>query len=222
VATVLPDSVAAQTVDSMLGSASAANLLTADPAAASGSEPASQRARPIRAAGSPGSRHRRRWLIAASALALLAVVIAGFIAWPANQSQSRYYVAADSNGEVVIDRGSLSSIYQQTGIRLAQVPLPDQQAVKTANVTGSLSDVQRTVAIIRAAVNACMQQYAALQAWAADVSRYRAAVAQARKDHKPTNGIASPGAQPPSAGSACASSEAFGIPASALSPSGNS
>ncbi len=222
VATVSPDSVAAQTVDSMLGPASAANLLTANPAAASGPEPATKRARPTRAAGSPGSRHRRRWLIAASALALLAAVIAGFIAWPANQSQSRYYVAADSNGEVVIDHGSLSSIYQRTGIPLDQVPSNYQQTVRTASSAGSLAQVQAAVASIRAAVQTCRQQYEALRNWAAAESAYQAEVALARRQRKPTTAIPKPGPQPASAEAACAPSEAFGIPASALSPSGNS
>ena len=79
---------------------------------------------------------------------LVAVVIGGgYIFWRVSQDQ--YYVAADSNGQVVIYRGinhsivgfSWSSPYQLTGIQLAQVPSNYQQTVKTAYSTGSLAQV---------------------------------------------------------------------------------
>jgi PPM family protein phosphatase len=190
------------------------------------------RARPRRARGTAG---RRRWPIVTTSLLVLAAVIigGGYIAW--RWSQNQYYVAVDSKGQVVIYRGinqriagmSLSSPYQLTAIPLAQVPSNDQQTVKTAYTSGSLSEVQRAVANIRSAVNACRDQYQALQNWVtADnaYARYQAEVAQAKRK-KPPAGIANlgpqpprPGPQPPGAGATCPSSQEFGIPASALVP----
>jgi hypothetical protein len=173
---------------------------------------------------------RRRWPIVTTALVvLLAVIIAGgYIAWRVSQNQ--YYVAVDSHGDVVIFRGineriigiNLSHPYQQTSIPLAQVPSNDQQTVRTAYASGSLAEVQKTVANIRSAVNLCRQQYTALRDWATAETRYQAELAQARNNHKSTKDIAKPPPQPPSAGAMCASSQAFGIPPSALRPSGSS
>jgi PPM family protein phosphatase len=193
-----------------------------------------RRARPQRAAEPTG---RRRWPIVTTALLVLVAVIVGggYIAW--RWSQNQYYVAADSKGQVVIYRGinqriagvSLSSPYQQTGIPLAQVPSNYQQTVKTAYASGSLGEVQRIVTNVRSAVNACRDQYQALQAWVtADnaYTKYLAEVAQAKRK-KPPAGIASlgpqppkPGPQPSGAATMCPSSQEFGIAASALAPAG--
>jgi hypothetical protein len=159
---------------------------------------------------------------------LAVVVVGGYIAWRVSQNQ--YYVAVDSHGDVVIFRGineriigiNLSHPYQQTSIPLAQVPSNDQQTVRTAYASGSLAEVQKTVANIRSAVNLCRQQYTALRDWATAETRYQAELAQARNNHKSTKDIAKPPPQPPSAGAMCASSQAFGIPPSALRPSGSS
>ncbi len=80
----------------------------------------SHRAQPRRSRGSP---RRRRWPIVTTALVvLLAVVIGGgYIFYRVSQGQ--YYVAADSNGQVVIYRGinqhiagfSWSSPYERPG-----------------------------------------------------------------------------------------------------------
>jgi protein phosphatase len=175
-------------------------------------------------------RGRRRWPIVTTALVVLLAVVAagGYIAWRVSQNQ--YYVAADAHGDVVIYRGinerilgvNLSSPYQVTSIPLSQVPSNDQQTVRTAYASGTLAEVRKTVDNIRSAVNACHQQYLKLRAWAASVDTNRKAVAQAKRNKKPTTGIPQPLPQPPSAGATCPPSEAFNIPASALSPSGNS
>jgi len=143
-------------------------------------------------------------------------------------SQEQYYVAADSSGQVVIYRGisqhiagfSWSSPYETTGIELSQVPSNYQQTVKTAYSTGSLTQVRSTVTNIRAAVYNCRNAYVALQNWATAVNKYNTLVAQAQHQRKPINKIPKPPAQPAGAGAMCPSPAAFGIPASAVAPTG--
>jgi serine/threonine protein phosphatase PrpC len=175
---------------------------------------------------------RRRWPIVTTALVvLLAVVVGGgYIAWRVSQNQ--YYVAADSHGNVVIYRGinerilgvDLSSPYRATAITLAQVPSNYQQTVRTAYASGSLTEVQKTVDTIRSAVNQCKQQYTRLRDWAAAMGTYQAQLAQAKKNNnnKLPKNFPKPPPQPASAGATCASSQAFGIQAGALHPSGSS
>jgi PPM family protein phosphatase len=182
----------------------------------------SHRAQPKRARRSG----RRRWpIVTTSLVVLLAVIIGGgYIAW--RWTQDQYYVGADSKGNVVIYRGvnqriagiSLSRPYQQTGVKLAQVPSNDQQTVKTAYATGSLAEVQRTVSNVRAAVNQCKLTYTTLQDWVSRDNAYQAAVTQAKKQHKPTKGIVKPGPEPSRPAATCPQSAAFGIAASALVP----
>jgi len=194
------------------------------------------RAGPRRDPGAAGPAGRRRWpIVTTSLLVLVAVVVAGgYMAW--RWSQNQYYVAA-SKGQVVIYRGinqriagvSLSSPYQLTAIPLAQVPSNYQQTVTTAYASGSLSEVERIVANVRSAVNACRDQYQALQSWVtADntYTKYQAEVTQAKHKRPPT-GIASlgppppqPGPRPSGAAAMCPPSQEFGIPASALAPAG--
>ena len=180
----------------------------------------SHRAQPRRAMRSG----RRRWpIVTTSLVVLLAVVVgSGYIAW--RWSQDQYYVGADSKGEVVIYRGinekiaglNLSSPYQLTGIQLAQVPLNDEQTVKTAYASGSLAQVQRTVGNIRTAVAQCHLQYASLQTWVSQVKTYQRQVAQARLHKQSTKNIPQPGPQPPAPGGMCAPAAAFGIAAADL------
>ncbi len=179
----------------------------------------SHRAKPKRAA-----RARRRWpIVTTSLVVLLAVIIGGgYVAW--RWSQDQYYVGADSKGEVVIYRGvnqhiaglSLSTPYRQTGIMLDQVPLPDQQTLKATDAASSLSNAQAIVLTVSQAVSTCRAQYTALRSWVTQENGYQAAVALARKNHKPVNKIPKPGPQPPKATATCPSAQAFGIAASAL------
>jgi hypothetical protein len=182
----------------------------------------SLRAQPRRAART----HRRRWpIVTTSLVVLLAVIIGGgYVAW--RWSQDQYYVGADSKGEVVIYRGvnqrivgiSLSKPYEVTEIRLSQVPSPYQQTVTATDAASSLSDAQAIVTNVAAAVSTCKQQYTALESWATQENQYQAKLALAKKNKKKTKGITPPGQQPQKAGGMCPPSTAFGIAASALTP----
>ena len=171
----------------------------------------------------------RRRIVIVPLVALLVVVIGGGLsAWQWTQSQ--YYVGADSKGEVPIYRGvnqriagiSLSSPYQATGIRLAQVPTPYQQTLEATDAASNLSSARAIVANVRNAVNTCKQAYLDRQAWVASDNRYqayKAAVAEAARQHKkPPAAVANPGAEPPAAGPVCPPSTAFGIAATDLVP----
>jgi len=180
----------------------------------------SHRAQPRRAAKTS----RRRWpIVTTSLVVLLAVIIGGgYVAW--RWSQDQYYVGTDSKDQVVIYRGvneriagiNLSKPYQQTGIPLAQVPVSYQETVKGTDAASNLHDAKDIVGNIRTAVGICKEQYTALQSWVALDNTYQAAVTLARKNHKPTNKIVSPGPAPQKAGSNCPSPTAFGIAASAI------
>ncbi len=213
------EAVAEQGMPAAVRPASAADALTAGPARAIRPEPGSHRAQP--------ARHLRRRTVIASLAVLLAVIVGGgYLGW--QWSQGQYYVGADSQGEVVIYRGvnqqvagiSLSKPYQLTGIELAQVPSPYQQTVKATDAASSLGDAQAIVVNVRAAVDTCRQQYTALGDWVTKENAYLAAVAQARQEHKPANGIPGPGPRPPKAGATCPPPAAFGIAASAVTPPG--
>jgi hypothetical protein len=182
----------------------------------------SHRAQPSRSR--PG---RRRWPIVTAALVVLMAVVAvgGYLLVQSTQGQ---YYLADDNGQVVIYRGipdpakvfwvRLSHVYAQTGISLSQVPANDVHTVTTAYITGSLAQVQQAAANIRTAVDQCRSAYQAVQAWVVKENKYQAELRQAHASHKPVTGIHSPGADSPSAGPMCRSSQAFGIEPSSLSP----
>ena len=188
----------------------------------------SHRAQPRRA------RRRRHWpIVTTSLVVLLAVVIGGgYAAW--RWSQNQYYVGADSKGqEVLIYRGvnqhivgvSLSHRFQGTGIKLTQVPPSYQQTVKATDAASNLSGAQAIVANIRSAVATCQAGYTALQQWVIKDNAYQAALARARKQHKPAKDIAKdikaiPGpGQQPTRPPMCQPSTAFGIAPDALVPS---
>ncbi len=195
------------------------------------------------AGSGPGSgQGRRRWPIVTSALVVLVALVigGGYIFW--RMSQNQYYVAANGSGQVVMYRGinyhflgvNWSSPYQQTGIQLDQVPENYQQTVTTAASSGSQSQVSRTVANIRTAVDECRDAYTAQQDWVTKdntYSAYQAKVAAARRKH-PTGSIANLGPAPPnpgarplgddqrpsSTGGECPPPTAFDIPADTLTP----
>jgi hypothetical protein len=164
--------------------------------------------------------------VTTSLVVLLAVVIGGgYAAW--RWSQNQYYVGADSKGqEVLIYRGvnqhivgiSLSHRFHGTGIKLTQVPPSYQQTVKATDAASSLSSAQAIVANIRSAVATCQAGYTALQQWVVRDNAYQAALALARKQHKPPKGIKAPGQQP-TRPPMCQPSTAFGIAPAALVPS---
>jgi len=161
---------------------------------------------------------------------LLAVVAAGgYIAW--RWTQDQYYVGADAKGDVVIYRGinqkvagwNLSRPYQQTGIRLAQVPASEKQTVTTEYASGSLTQVRESVSTIRADVARCKNRYTSMQEWvprAQAYQAYQAALALASKQKKkPPASVPNPGPQPTRL-TGCPDSTEFGIaPADLAAPS---
>jgi PPM family protein phosphatase len=175
---------------------------------------------------SRGPRRRRRWPIVTTALVVLVAVVVGGMYIFLRVTQNQYYVAVDSKGEVVIYRGinyriagySLSSQYQRTGIQLTQVPSNYQQTVKSAYSTGNLTQVRQTVANISTAVANCRDAYTAQQNWVTAENKYNTEVTQARRLRKTTSTIPKPGPQPPGASPMCPPPQAFGIAASALTP----
>jgi PPM family protein phosphatase len=116
---------------------------------------------------------RRRWPLVTSILVVLLIVIVGgaYAAW--RYTQSQYYVGTDGQ-QVVIYRGvnqkvlgvNLSSVYQRTGIPIAQVPSSDRQAVRTTITSSSLTDAQKTVGTIRQAYQ-CQKYQSAYASWLA-------------------------------------------------------
>jgi hypothetical protein len=185
----------------------------------------SHRAQPRRTREAPATRSRRRWpIVTTSLVVLLAVIIGGgYIAW--RWSQDQYYVGADSQGQVVIYRGvnqrvagiSLSSPYQVTDIKLAQVPATYQGPVKATDPASSLHSAQAIVANVRNAVSGCLLQYTRLKDWVTAETSYLNAVTRAQQQHKPTKGIANQAGQKPSNPTGmCPPSTEYGIPAAAI------
>jgi hypothetical protein len=91
-----------------------------------------------------------------------------------------------------------------------------QQTLKAADAASSLTDARNIVGTVSNAVDACKQQYTALQSWVTQENAYQAQVALAQKNRKPTNKIRQPGQQPAKAGAMCPPSQAFGVEASAI------
>jgi PPM family protein phosphatase len=116
---------------------------------------------------------RRRWPVVTSILVILVLVVVGgvYAAW--RYTQGQYYVGTDGS-QVIIYRGinervlgmSLSSVYQRTGIRLAQVPANDLPQVRNTITADSLADAQKTVSNIRQTIT-CDNYDAAYARWQA-------------------------------------------------------
>jgi protein phosphatase len=178
----------------------------------------SHRAQPKRASRTG----RRRWPIVLTALVvLLAIIVGGGWLW----SQSQYYVAADSKGEVIIYRGvnlriagiSLSKPIEPTGIRLDQLPSSYQQTVKAVDLASGLADARGIVANLRTQAANCGHSYTALQTWVTKEKAYQASRAQKQK--KSTTSIPNPGPAPKVL-PGCPASRAFDIaPATLIAPS---
>jgi serine/threonine protein phosphatase PrpC len=179
----------------------------------------SHRAQPRRSRRPSG---RRRWpIVTASLLVLVAIIVGGgYIVLQLTQGQ--YYLTA-TNGQVVIYQGvnqqilwyKLYHVYQQTGIKLAQVPTNDQQTV-SSYPPGNLAHAQSSVANIRTAVSQCQQEYTQLKDWATKETSYLAKLA-ANKNRRPKVTIPNPGTAP-AVGPFCQPSQEFGIPPSDLTP----
>ncbi|MFT4214420.1 MAG: protein phosphatase 2C domain-containing protein [Microbacterium sp.] len=99
--------------------------------------------------------HRRRvwWIVG---LAAILAIIAGSLFAAYNWTQSRYFIGADDDS-VVIFRGiqqdlgplSLSSVYQDTDILLADLPLYQRLAVRDTISARSLADAEALVDTLR-------------------------------------------------------------------------
>jgi hypothetical protein len=179
--------------------------------------------------------------VTAVLVVLVAVVIGGgYIFYRVSQSQ--YYVAANSSGQVIIYRGVNYNIlgidwfspYQQTGLQLDQVPSDYQQTVKTADSSGSVAQVHQTLSNIDTAVTQCRVQYTTQELWVSRENAYRAyqaRLAAAERNHPGAGAVGvgpqppnpgpsqlAPGQRPSGTGGTCPPPEAFGIPASTLAP----
>jgi PPM family protein phosphatase len=168
---------------------------------------------------------RRRWPIVTTALVLLVVVVfgGGYVAW--RYTQGQYYVGEDTaTGQVAIFRGvnqdiagiSLSSLYQRTGIKLAQVPRDQVATIQATIPSSNLSDAQRTVTTIKDDVASCQNQYATLATWETKYKTYMAQVNIAKTDKKAKVTAPDPGQEPGPANVDCAPSTAFGIGTASL------
>ena len=141
----------------------------------------------------PHEHVRRRLPIVKSLLALLLIVVigAGYAAW--RYTQTQYYVGEDA-GHVAIFRGinqnvaglKLSSVYQQTPIPLAAVPVTDQGPIRSTIVASSLGHAQRIVGRIRSDYQACVTADAALKAYQATVSAYTTKLNDYKKKYHTT------------------------------------
>jgi PPM family protein phosphatase len=191
--------------------------------------------RQVTAHGDHGATHRdydedddfpwrkRRWPIVTAALALLAVLVlgGGYGFWRYNQGQ--YYVG-EQNGFVAIFRGtnqslagiSMSSLLQQTTLRVSQLTTSDQAAVTQTISQGSVTSAQQVINQLNSHAKDCQQQWQALATWQAKNVTYQADLASAARRKAKVAPQDNPGVEPSAADPDCAPAAAFGIPASAL------
>ncbi len=133
---------------------------------------------------------RRRLPIVKSLLALLLLVIigAGYAGW--RYAQAQYYVGEDA-GHVAIFRGinqnvaglKLSSVYQQTQIPLAGVPVTDQGLIRATISASSLAHAKSIVGHIRSDYQGCASANAALAAFRIKQRAYTTALNAYKKKH---------------------------------------
>jgi PPM family protein phosphatase len=159
---------------------------------------------------------RRRWPIVTTVLVVLVLLVAGglFAGW--RYVESQYYVDADG-GQVSIFRGvsqpiawmHFSSVYKRTGVRATEVPA----TLQLPTTSGTLAEAQKTVTTIQQTFT-CGQVTKQLQAWNAQDSKYRTALAAynklpaktRKKAHKP----APPAGQQPALPAYCPAAQGAG------------
>jgi hypothetical protein len=178
-----------------------------------------------------GEPHRRRRLpIVTSVLVIFVLVLIGGGIFGWRYIQSQYYVGADA-GQVTIFRGvndsiagiSLSSVYAHSGIELTQVSGADMTQISSTISADNLAQAQQTVTSIRASVQDCQAEWQALETWQTQENAYTTVVAYNKAHTKTKRPLpVNPGTQPPTPGSECAASTAFGIAAADLPSSQSS
>jgi PPM family protein phosphatase len=180
---------------------------------------------------SDGEPHRRRRLpIVTSVLVIFVLVLIGGGIFGWRYIQGQYYVGADA-GQVTIFRGvndsiagiSLSSVYAHSGIELTQVSGADMTQISSTISADNLAQAQQTVTSIRASVQDCQGEWQALETWQTQENAYTTVVAYNKAHTKTKRPLpVNPGTQPPTPGSECAASTAFGIAAADLPSSQSS
>jgi hypothetical protein len=108
------------------------------------------------------------------------VIGGGYLGW--RYTQDQYYVGTDG-GQVAIFQGinqsvagvRLSHVYQRTSIPLAGVPSPDIGQIRATVSATSRSQALTVVANIRKDYQNCLNAYAAMRKYNADLAIYTAA-----------------------------------------------
>jgi PPM family protein phosphatase len=171
-----------------------------------------------------GPRGKRRWPIVTTALVLLVLLVGGggYGFWRYNQSQ--YYVGL-SNGYVAIFRGTdqslaginLSSLATRSTLQASMLRSSDQAGLTQTIAQGSMSSATLLIDQLQAEADQCQQEWQALAAWQVKNLQYQSAVTKAAKAKAKTPPKDNRGPMPTAPNAAdCATSTAFGIPASAL------
>ncbi|HEY6792582.1 MAG TPA: PP2C family serine/threonine-protein phosphatase [Trebonia sp.] len=178
-----------------------------------------------------GGRAQRRWPIVTTLFVVLVVALAagGFASW--QWVQGKYYIGADGD-DVAVYHGinssifgvSLSSLQRNTGLPVARLSVPDQEAVRATVSYDSLAAAEQGFNQVQRQVTSCETQWNALVTWKSEDEAYLAKLAAynlVRAHAKPGQHVApapnAPAPQPatPSA-TDCAAAAAFRIPAAEL------
>ncbi len=110
----------------------------------------------------PRDKGRRRWPLRLVLLAAVVALVALGLNWAYDWSQSRYYVA-ESDGNVAIFQGisqdlpgvTLSELFADTGLPVADLPEYSQERVRDGIVSEDLQGAQDTVAELRSLAADC-------------------------------------------------------------------